>query len=106
MSLYMTETVSDLWAERWAAEVSPWVSAPQAHPSAVSTCLQWCRDVLVPVFPDHLTASRLQCHHEGPLLWLLLQPVADILGPHRAPEPCGQYQRPRGQDGAVWLMVE
>ena len=50
-------------------------------PSLASTCLQWHRDVLVPVTPDHLGASCLERRHQGPLLRLLLQPVTDVLGP-------------------------
>lgn len=74
-------------------------SATRTHPgpSPASTCLQRHGDVRVPVAPDHREAPRLQCHHQGPLLRLLLQPVTDILGPHRAPEPCDQFQRPQSQ---------
>ena len=35
----------------------------------------------MPVTPDHLGASCLERHHQGPLLRLLLQPVTDVLGP-------------------------
>lgn len=70
--------------------------SPRPTLSLASTCLQWYRDVLVPVAPDHRGASCLQRHHQGPLLGLLLQPVADVLGPDRVLEPHDQFQRPQG----------
>lgn len=71
-------------------------SASRTHPgpSLASTYLQRHGDVRVPVAPDHRGASRLQRPHQGPSLRLLLQPVTDVLGPHRAPEPRDQFQRP------------
>lgn len=58
---------------------------PLVRPEPSQICLQRHRDVLVPVTPDHLGASRLERCHQGPLLRLLLQPVADILGPTELP---------------------
>lgn len=50
-------------------------------PRLAYTCLQRHRDVLLPVAPDHRGAPCLQSRHQRSLLRLLLQPVADILGP-------------------------
>lgn len=68
---------------------------PRARPRLAGTCLQWRRDVLVPVTTDHRGAPRLQRQHQGRLLGLLLQPVTDVLGPPSTPEPASNF---RGQE--------
>lgn len=117
MSPCMTGTFSDLWAGKALAQPCL-LGRPfglPGPPSLASTCLQRHRDVLVPVTPDHLGASRLERCHQGPLLRLLLQPVADVLGPTELPSllPGTGGHRPGGSNGwgraaasAAWLRVK
>lgn len=98
----MTGTFSDLWAGKCGhtALLEASLLPPGAPESGLYLSAAAPRCACAS-HPDYLEISRLERCHQGPLLRLLLQPVTDALGLHRAVEPPWDWTEATGQEGPM-----